>query len=151
MKNQFIYHSPIGNLYITTQMNELIGIKHTKDVDLQLCNTVFIQKIIKQLDEYFNKKRTTFDIPINLTGTDFQLRVYQHLLKVPYGHSVSYQDIAKALGNQNKARPVGGALNKNPIMIIVPCHRVIGKNGSLTGFAGGTHIKKVLLELEQKT
>ena len=103
----------------------------------------------KELNEYFEKKRTTFDIPLDFKGTEFQVRVWEALLKIPYGVTKTYGELAKILGDIKAVRAVGGALNKNPISIIVPCHRVVGASGKLVGFAGGLENKSILLDLEQ--
>jgi len=101
-----------------------------------------------QLDEYFNGKRRYFDIPINPQGTPFRLSVWNALMQIPYGETRSYKQVAREIGNPDASRAVGMANNKNPIMIIIPCHRVVGSNGSLVGYAGGLDMKKGLLELE---
>ena len=101
-----------------------------------------------QLREYFQEKRTTFDIPLVFHGTPFQKQVWNRLLEIPYGETRSYQQQAARVGDINKVRAVGAANGKNPISIVVPCHRVIGKNGSLTGFGGGLGRKRLLLDLE---
>ena len=102
----------------------------------------------KQLQEYFDGKRKEFNLPILLRGTEFQKKVWQGLCTIPYGETRSYKELAELVGNPKAVRAVGGANNKNPIMIIVPCHRVIGADGSLVGFGGGLEVKKYLLELE---
>lgn len=102
----------------------------------------------RQLNEYFTGKRRAFDLPLVLTGTAFQKQVWQKLLNIPYGGTVSYGQIAESLGDTRKARPVGGAVGSNPVGIVVPCHRVIGKDGSLTGFGGGLDVKTYLLKHE---
>lgn len=107
-------------------------------------------KCSKQLNEYFSGQRTCFDIPIDPIGTHFQLKVWKALCDIPYGETRCYGDIAAVIGNAKAQRAVGMANNKNPIPIIIPCHRVIGKNGSLTGYAGGIDTKKKLLELEKQ-
>lgn len=104
---------------------------------------------IKQLNEYFSGERIEFDIPVEPEGTDFQLKVWRALCSIPYGETRSYSGIAEAIGKPEAQRAVGMANNKNPIPIIIPCHRVIGKNGSLTGYAGGIEMKKKLLEAEK--
>lgn len=103
-----------------------------------------------QLKEYFKGARKTFQLPLEFEGTLFQKKVWRELLKVPYGQTRSYSDQARGLGDVQKVRAVASANGKNPLMIIAPCHRIIGKNGSLTGYAGGLHIKKWLLEHEKK-
>ena len=103
----------------------------------------------KQLLQYFSGKRKTFDLKLKPKGTEFQLKVWNELLKIPYGETVSYSDIAKNIGKPKASRAVGNAVNKNPIFIIIPCHRVIGKSGSLVGFAYGIDKKEYLLNLEK--
>jgi methylated-DNA-[protein]-cysteine S-methyltransferase len=107
-------------------------------------------RVLLQLDQYFKGKRKTFDVEFELKGSVFQKKVWYELLKIPYGKTVSYGEIAAGIGNPKAARAVGMAAGKNPVAIIVPCHRVIGKNGSLTGFGGGLETKKYLLDLEQQ-
>ena len=102
-----------------------------------------------QLAEYFAGERTTFTVPLDTTGTAFQQEVWTLLRDIPYGTTTSYEALAQKLGDANKARAVGLANGKNPVAVIVPCHRVIGKSGTLTGFAGGLDIKAFLLTLEQ--
>jgi len=101
-----------------------------------------------QLEEYFSGRRRCFDLPLDLRGTDFQKRCWRELLKIPYGQTRSYADIARAIGNPSAVRAVGLANGQNPIAIVVPCHRVIGSDGSLTGYGGGLETKRKLLELE---
>ena len=110
--------------------------------------TPFLREIAKEIKEYLNGKRKRFNIPLKLYGTDFQLSVWNALLTIPYGETRSYRDIAAQIGNAKACRAVGMANNRNPIAIIVPCHRVIGADGSLTGFGGGLDLKQQLLELE---
>lgn len=111
--------------------------------------TPLIRQAKQQIDEYLDGKRTTFTVPLELVGTPFQKQVWQELQKIPYGQTRSYQQIALAIGNPKAYRAVGMANNKNPIAILVPCHRVIGKNGELVGYAGGIDHKQQLLTLEQ--
>ena len=112
--------------------------------------TPFLRKVAKEVKEYLNGKRKTFDIPLKLYGTDFQWSVWKALLMIPYGETRSYREIAEQIGNAKACRAVGMANHWNPIAIIVPCHRVIGSDGSLTGFGGGLTLKQQLLELEQQ-
>lgn len=107
-----------------------------------------LQDAVYQLEEYFSRKRTKFDLKLNPQGTEFQKRVWQHLLDIPYGKARTYLEMAKALGDPKVIRAAASANGKNPISIIIPCHRVIGSDGSLTGYAGGLHRKKWLLEHE---
>lgn len=102
-----------------------------------------------ELKEYFENKRRIFDIPLDFKGTEFQIKVWEALLKIPYGMTKTYGELAKILGDIKAVRAVGGALNKNPISIIVPCHRVVGASGKLVGFAGGLENKSILLDLEK--
>lgn len=103
----------------------------------------------KEVIEYLNGKRRAFTLPLDLKGTDFQLKVWRELLSIPYGETRTYKEIANNIGNPKACRAVGGALNKNPVLIVVPCHRVIGSNGGLVGFGGGLELKAKLLELER--
>ncbi len=104
----------------------------------------------QQLTEYFAKTRTVFDIPLDFAGTEFQVRVWKALLDIPFGTTKTYGELAKILGDIKAVRAVGGALNKNPIAIVVPCHRIIGATGKMVGFAGGIANKSILLNLESK-
>lgn len=103
---------------------------------------------VEQLEEYFNKTRCEFKLPVDLYGTSFQKLVWKQLQTIPYGEVRTYKDVAQAIGAPKAVRAVGGANNRNPVSIIVPCHRVIGSNGSLVGYGGGLHIKEYLLTLE---
>ncbi len=105
--------------------------------------------VAQQLGEYLSGSRRDFTIPLELHGTDFQKRVWKALCDIPYGQTRSYKEIAKAIGNEKASRAVGMANNRNPIFIIVPCHRVIGANKSLVGYAGGLEMKRGLLDLEE--
>lgn len=107
-----------------------------------------IKEAHMQIVAYLNHEKTTLDFPIELSGTDFQVAVYEATMRIPYGHVWTYKDIAKAIERPNAQRAVGGALNKNPLSLIVPCHRVVGTNGNLVGFGSGLPVKKALLELE---
>ena len=102
----------------------------------------------QQLEEYFSGTRREFDLPLNLSGTDFQVQVLQELQEIPYGETTSYGDIAKRIGRPRAMRAVGAANGRNPIPIVIPCHRVIGSSGDLTGFGGGLDTKEALLRLE---
>ncbi|MBW8243152.1 methylated-DNA--[protein]-cysteine S-methyltransferase [Muricauda oceani] len=102
----------------------------------------------KQFEEYFNGDRTVFNLKLNPSGTDFQKKVWDALLKIPFGKTISYLELSKQLGDVKAIRAVASANGKNPLWIVVPCHRVIGTNGDLTGYAGGLHRKKWLLEHE---
>lgn len=116
--------------------------------DCEEVETDLIKNTHRQLDEYFSGERKFFDIPLLLIGTDFQVKVWKALMTIPYGKTASYLDIAKLIGNPKASRAVGGANNKNNIIIVIPCHRIIGSNGDLTGYECGLDIKKYLLNLE---
>ncbi len=107
-----------------------------------------IERTIEELEEYFNGKRKTFDIPLHMVGTDFQKTVWHGLMQVPYGATSSYLELAKFIGNAKAVRAVASANGANAISIMIPCHRIIGSNGDLAGYAGGLPAKKRLLELE---
>lgn len=104
----------------------------------------------RQLDEYFRRKRTAFDVKLDMRGTVFQIKSWRELQRIPYGQTISYGEQARRLGDANKARAVGMANGRNPLPIVVPCHRVIGTSGALTGFSGGMDIKEYLLALEKE-
>ncbi len=110
-----------------------------------------LKKTALQLDEYFASKRDFFDIPLLLVGTPFQKQIWNALLEIPYGATSTYLKLAKKIGNEKAVRAVANANGANAIGIIIPCHRIIGTNGTLTGYAGGLDLKKQLLDLEQKT
>ena len=143
-------NTPIGCLEIEENNNYIVSVKLIKELnnDKYIDDNTILNEAKQQINEYFLKKRKVFDLPIGFNGTKFQKSVWNSLLKIPYGETRSYKDIAKDIGNVKACRAVGMANNKNPIMIIVPCHRVIGSNGRLVGYACGLDIKKKLLELE---
>ena len=148
--------SPVGQLTIITSSQGLHAILWESDVvnlaALQAFKKTHTEKTIletkKQLRDYFQGCRKRFDLPLVLNGTDFQLQAWQQLRNIPYGKTISYGEQAANMGDKNKARAVGMANGVNPISIIVPCHRVIGSNGHLTGFGGGLDKKAILLKLE---
>ncbi|NNG45231.1 methylated-DNA--[protein]-cysteine S-methyltransferase [Pseudoalteromonas sp. NEC-BIFX-2020_002] len=145
--------SPLDDIIIqaTEQGVSYVGFYPTKEYPEQILkdvNNIHIHQCISQLDEYFNDTRRTFTINLDTKGTDFQKSVWQALLNVPFGQVQSYSDIARAIGNPKAVRAVGAANGKNPISIIVPCHRIIGASGKLTGYAGGLERKQWLLKHE---
>jgi methylated-DNA-[protein]-cysteine S-methyltransferase len=145
------YKSPIGIIRIESSekgISELIFMDNI-DVEESRGDEIASQCII-QLDEYFNHKREVFDLKLDLKGTEFQKRVWAELLKIPFGKTISYKDLSVKLGDIKAIRAVGTANGANPVSIIIPCHRVIGSNGSLTGYAGGLWRKKWLLEHESR-
>ena len=142
------YKSPISILEIICENNKLVSLKLVDCCEKTTVETNFIKDIKNQLDEYFSGKRKVFDIKINPKGTDFQKLVWKELQKIPYGKTKSYSEIAAVAGNKNAQRAVGNACNKNPIMIIIPCHRVVSKNNNIGGYAYGSEIKQKLLNIE---
>jgi methylated-DNA-[protein]-cysteine S-methyltransferase len=148
--------SPLGAITLVAHDTALVGTwfdaqKHLpKSTHWQpVSRHAVLQHAKEQLREYFAGQRTVFDLPLDLSsGTAFQQRVWQGLLTIPLGQTVSYGHISESLGNPKAVRAVGGAVGRNPIGIIVPCHRVIGSNGALTGYAGGLDRKTLLLQLE---
>ena len=148
------YNSPLGLLKL--QITEK-GLRHLQFVDEETemetsweKMSAIAQKVIRQIEEYFAGERQDFDIKLDLQGTDFQLNVWQKLLDIPFGKTTTYGQLAQDLEMPNAARAVGNACGKNKIWLIVPCHRVIGSTGKLTGYAGGLHRKKNLLNREKK-
>lgn len=147
---QYSYNTILGEIYIAENDGYICNVSFC-DLNYTREETALIKKTYTQLEEYFKSERQTFDIRLSAQGTDFQKTVWKELQKIPYGKTATYKDIAKNIGNKNASRAVGMANNKNPIAIIIPCHRVIGSNGNLTGYAGGINIKKYLLDLEKQT
>jgi methylated-DNA-[protein]-cysteine S-methyltransferase len=149
--------SPVGQLQLVAHDQALVAVKwDTEDPKrLRLVHLVeqpehpVLLKVEQQLAEYFQGQRQIFDLPLDLDGTAFQQRVWQALQAIPYGQTCSYKEIAEQIGNIKAVRAVGAANGKNPISIIVPCHRVIGASGQLVGFAGGLDYKQRLLKLEK--
>lgn len=145
------YFSPLGWIKIVVKNNLLVLLTFcTIPFNKEIKVNKEVQKVINQLNEYFKGERKSFSINYELKGTAFQLKVWKELLNIPYGTTITYKDLAKRTGNINASRAVGGANNKNKIPIIIPCHRVVGKDGSLTGYSGGINIKEKLLLLESK-
>lgn len=151
MQGTAIYHAPVGELVITYQDGAVIALKRADATALpEDAPNALTEAVCQQLDEYFAGTRTTFDFPLRLQGTPFQEKVWAALRDIPYGETRSYQQIAQAIGQPKACRAVGMANHRNPIYIVVPCHRVVGANGALTGYGGGLHMKKALLELEAR-
>jgi methylated-DNA-[protein]-cysteine S-methyltransferase len=149
-KNYF--QSPIGTIEITCVHNTILSVHFVNNIDSHSCTTACAtaHECIKQLDEYFKGKRKVFELNVNPCGTDFQKKIWAALLEIPYGYTSSYGEIAGKVGNKKAARAVGNANNRNPISIIIPCHRVISSDGSLSGYGGGKWRKKWLLDHERK-
>lgn len=155
MKSDFkslLFRSPIGILEIKGNQTCIFEVHFTeveKVTDSTDLPTEVILKCAHQLDEYFKGMRKTFNIPLKTIGTPFQKQVWDQLLNIPYGHTAAYSEIAEAVANPKAVRAVGGANHNNPISIIIPCHRIIGKDGSLTGYGGGLWRKEWLLVHER--
>ena len=150
MAEKFYYKSPIGILEISLEKQALVGLKIVESREKLPEQIGYFAEVEKQLDEYFSFRRKEFNLNISLKGTEFQKSVWTELLKIPYGKTKSYREIAKNIGKPNAQRAVGMACNKNPILLIIPCQRVVAKNGDLTGFASGVERKAFLLCLEAK-
>lgn len=149
MENSYSFQSPIGFLTICEQDNQLTrlyldnqdrGILQSRNFEY---HSDFLHEVYHQLNEYFAGKRKIFDLPVDSKGTAFQKAVWRELQKIPYGETRSYEDIAVAIGNKKAVRAIGQANGRNPIMIVVPCHRVIRKNGDISGFACGVEAKDI--------
>lgn len=148
------YKTKIGTLIIVENEDRISKIETVKtNMEYskgEKVETQLIKKAYEQITEYLEGKRKEFTLPLLIKGTTFQEKVWNELLKIPYGETKTYAEIAKKIGKEKASRAVGGACHNNPIMIVVPCHRVIGSNKKLVGYAGGLDIKEMLLKLEQK-
>lgn len=152
MKNSFYYDTKIGRIQIEENGEAITKIHYVqKDIEETAVGkeTGLLKEAIKQLNEYFEGKRNIFDLQLAPEGTEFQKKVWNALREIPFGETKSYGEIAKLIGNEKASRAVGMANNKNPIMIVIPCHRVIGANGKLVGYAAGVEVKEMLLNLEK--
>ena len=149
-RRSLILDSPVGPLYLTADGDHLFELRFGARAGvIPPGETPVLLEAARQLDAYFAGALRAFDLPLMPEGTDFQRRCWNALLEIPYGETVSYGEIARRIGRPRATRAVGMANHNNPISIIIPCHRVIGKNGSLTGYGGGLENKKWLLSLEQ--
>lgn len=150
MKVQMRMESKIGPVYLVASELGLVGVfwdqRNVPMVDEQ---TPILREAIRQISEFLDGKRKTFDLPLDQGGTPFQMRVWAELAKIPYGETRSYREIALALGDVKACRAVGTANGRNPLSLIVPCHRVIAADGTMGGYAGGLDVKAKLLELER--
>lgn len=148
-----VINSPVGKIYVCADSKGITGINWRKKRELLNDDNSkeaakYITKLEKELDLYFKQKLKKFTVPFHFEGTDFQKRVWKQLCKIPFGKTISYKELAKRVGNEKACRAVGTANGKNPLSIIVPCHRVIAADSSLGGYAGGLKTKSGLLELE---
>ena len=151
-----VMNSPVGKIEIIEENEKLIELniyneeKNEQKNKITEKDTRLLLEVEKQLREYFEGKRIKFEISLNPKGTEFMKKVWKELLNIPYGETRTYKEIAEKIGNSKASRAVGMANNKNPIPIIIPCHRVIGSNNKLVGYALGLDMKKYLLDLERK-
>ncbi|MDR0864436.1 MAG: methylated-DNA--[protein]-cysteine S-methyltransferase [Candidatus Symbiothrix sp.] len=145
------YHSPAGTWEINAHQGAVtkIALCEAGKTDAESSNDPVIQQAIRQLSEYFAGKRQSFELPLSISGTAFQEKVWDALQQIPYGETISYAQLAQAVGNPKACRAVGSANGKNPIAIVIPCHRVIASDGTLGGYAYGLDIKKDLLGIEK--
>ncbi|WP_363320921.1 methylated-DNA--[protein]-cysteine S-methyltransferase [Mahella sp.] len=152
MKNIFFYETDIGRINIADNGAAIVAVSFG-NIDIanhgDLSETPLIKEAARQIEQYLKKERCSFELPLAPKGTIFQQKVWAALQTIPYGKTRSYKQVAEAIGQPKAFRAVGMACNKNPIAIIIPCHRVIGSNGSLTGYAGGVELKSRLLQLER--
>ncbi|MCL2236203.1 MAG: methylated-DNA--[protein]-cysteine S-methyltransferase [Defluviitaleaceae bacterium] len=146
---EFTYNSPIGQVLITYDDLHILGLHFDRPQTREYSHNELISSCIRQLDEYFQGNILNFDLPLNPIGTDFRRAAWLALQTIPYGETRSYGQMAALLGNPKASRAVGGANNKNPISIIIPCHRVIGADGKLVGYGGGMERKIWLLDHEK--
>lgn len=152
MDKRIFYREPFGELYLVIELEEdtITGISFCEKQTISTPVTDTEQEVYKQLDAYFSGDLKEFNLPFFATGTVFQLMVWEELLRVPYGETITYGELATRIGKPGSARAVGNALHQNPVAILLPCHRVVGSKGELTGFAGGIKTKKYLLDMERK-
>ena len=148
MKGIAYYSSPVGDLLIESEEERIVTLNFLKDTRQEEVRTPVIDQCLQELDEYFLKGRKFFTFEMDLHGTAFQKKVWSELLTIPYGKTISYEELAIRVGNIKSIRAVGLANGQNPIAIVVPCHRVIGKNGNLVGYGGGMDNKVWLLQHE---
>ena len=141
--------SPLGSLVISAGPNELHAVSFSGANGTSMDDHTLIAECCRQLEEYFSGKRKVFDLPLDPAGTDFQRKVWAELSKIPYGKTISYLELARRLGDEKVIRAAAAANGANPLAILIPCHRVVGSHGELTGYAGGLHRKKWLLEFEK--
>ncbi|MDR0869749.1 MAG: methylated-DNA--[protein]-cysteine S-methyltransferase [Planctomycetaceae bacterium] len=150
-KHTVYLEMPVGTLCVEATETHITGLKlHRQPVETQFTQSrsPLTDKACKQLQEYFAGKRQAFDLPLMPEGTEFQKSVWNALQTIPFGETRSYKDIAVQIGNPKAVRAVGQANNRNPVMLVIPCHRVVGADGSLTGYAAGLDVKQKLLDWE---
>ena len=145
---QYSYETELGSVTFVEEDGALLAISTHRSFEGIIQETDVIKEAHRQFSEYLKGERKEFDIPFRMKGTEFQKQVWNALCEIPYGETRSYKQIAEAIGNPKAVRAVGMANNKNPLLVVVPCHRVIGANGRLVGYAGGLDKKAFLLRLE---
>ena len=150
MKEYAVMETPLGNVQAEVWDGYLVRLQFTEEPVTDTFLDGVLMDVRIQLGLYFQGKLDTFDIPVAFGGTDFQHKVWMEVNKIPFGETSTYEKIANNLGNPNAVRAVGTAIGANPILIMLPCHRIVGKYGQLTGYAGGLWRKSKLLEMEQK-
>lgn len=149
MKYHYTYETVLGSVTYVEEDGALLAIYTDRSFDGIKQETPLIQEANRQINEYLRGERKTFDLPFRMQGTAFQKQVWEALLRIPYGETRSYKQIAEAIGNPKAVRAVGMANNRNPLLIVVPCHRVIGADGKLVGYGAGIEKKEFLLRLEK--
>ncbi len=160
--NTICWQSPLGKMHLAASEQGITALAFSENWDqvkaqlrrtgekFEEKETPLLRKAVAELREYFEGKRTGFSLPLDLKGTDFQRQAWEALRSIPYGSTLTYREQALAMKRPKAMRAVGSANGRNPVCILIPCHRVIGANGSLTGYAGGIAVKKALLEIEAK-
>ena len=144
------YESDFGLFKIGTEENEICYIKIADETDCENEPSELTDEAFRQLEEYISKRRKAFDLPLKMKGTPFQMKVWRELCRIPYGKIATYKEIAERIGKPKAARAVGMANHNNPLWIVVPCHRVVSKDGRLNDYAGGSEMKRALLQIEGK-
>lgn len=150
MKDYAVMETPLGNVRAEVWDGYLVRLQFTEEPATDKFLDGVLMDVRIQLGLYFQGKQETFDVPVALGGTDFQHEVWKLINTIPFGKTTTYEDIAKRMGKPQAVRSVGTAVGANPILIMMPCHRIVGKSGQLTGYAGGIWRKEKLLELERK-
>ncbi|KPU42355.1 methylated-DNA--protein-cysteine methyltransferase, constitutive [Oxobacter pfennigii] len=149
----YFYESILGEICIAENNGEITNVYFPNEklsLDMEIAEAPILKEANNQLQSYLKGQLKEFSLPLNPKGTEFMKKVWIALCEIPYGETASYKDIAEKIGSPKAARAVGLANNRNPIPIIIPCHRVIGKNGSLIGYGGGLELKKTLLSIEER-
>ena len=150
MKYAALMESPVGLLTLVEEDGALVEVRFgNRGEELPVCTTPLLKQAVQELNEYFSGQRKIFTVPLKPEGTAFQQRCWKALQQIPYGETRTYGQQAAMIGNPKACRAVGMGNHRNPLPIFIPCHRVVGANGELTGYAGGLHIKETLLHIER--